>query len=685
MVMKKRAMPIRFFLSILLIVALAAPPFGSLAEGSGISWKNTDVEGAVKLLTTARLQDDFHLAVNRSWLAFEPIYSGASEASSFMDQSYTVVDRKIELLENKSLTGHDAELVRRLYSLTLDWKTRNALGFEPLRPYVEEIEAIGSLAEMTQYLTSEANAFFIDPSLYSVTVDPSHPSRYIACIAPLPLILGDSAEYEQRTDYGELVENLSRQATLYLLGRLGYSQQEAQAVFDGALAYDALFVPYIAPVEAQYEADYLDAILNYYVRAELDALCGAFPMGAILDVSGLGASEVFWVTEPEYFAALAKLYNEENLPLLKDWLIYYMVNMTGYLMDREAYVTLSSIVYQAYGVSGEPDDLDIALDTIEGFLSIPMDNLYIQAYCTPEMREDVLTIIQDVISAYREMLANEDWLSPQTREKAIEKLDRMRVRAVYPDTLGDWSALDFKGSEEGGTMLDAYLAIQAFDISLWAGQINQPVDKDAWDQASHPAAEVNAAYDVTNNSINIYAGLLGGLFYDQDMSIEEMLGGLGVIIGHEISHAFDPTGSSFDGNGVVSSWWLPEDYDAYLAKADKVAAYYDTFVPYKGGTYSGKRVQDEAIADMSGMKCVLTIVSHIPDFDYDAFFRQYAKVWRTKMRQSAMMVTVATDAHPLGCLRTNVTVQQFEAFYETYQVKPGDGMYLAPEDRIAVW
>ena len=158
-----------------------------------------------------------------------------------------------------------------------------------------------------------------------------------------------------------------------------------------------------------------------------------------------------------------------------------------------------------------------------------------------------------------------------------------------------------------------------------------------------------------------------------------------MVIAHEISHAFDDNGANYDAEGRLNNWWEPEDAAAFQARAEKLAAYYDGYEPYPGGTYSGARVQSEAIADMASMKCMLAIAAETEGFDYDAFFRQYATVWRTKMLRSALTVTLATDPHPLGCLRTNVTVQQFEEFYETYGVKPGDGMYLAPEERVSVW
>lgn len=678
---------VRRAICVLLAAALVLCCAPALGEGGMTGWVNCDLSGEVGLLTTARLQDDFHLAVNRFWLLSEQIPWGTTEASSFMDQNYEVMERKIALLRNRTLTGPDAELLRRFLALVNDWDTRNALGVSPLAPYVEEIAAIQTLDELTEYMVSkERNVFLLDPSTYSVTPDPVQNARYIALIQPMPLVMGDSAEYTTKTTaYGEMLLALSQKSLKTVLTKMGYTDAAAQAIFDNTLALDALLAPSIRPVDDMYDPDYLESILHFYDRAGLEALCGPFPMAQVLDLTGTGKSDTFWVTEPEYLQAMAENYTEENVPLIRDWLIYYLIQFYCQTLDRDTYDALETLKADALGITGIPDDIDIALAAVEDYLPVSLDNLYIQAYCTEEMRQDIKNIIYEVIAHYRIMLENEDWLSPQTKEKALEKLNGIRINAVYPDELEDWSGVSFRSKEEGGTLLEAVLALTNYSYERLSGLINQPVSLDEWNQMLSPASDVNAGYLTSNNSISILAGILGGVFYDENMSYEEKLGGIGFVIGHEISHAFDLDGANFDADGRLSNWWTAEDLAAFRARARRLAAYYDQFVPYKGGVYSGSRVQSEAIADMTAMKCMLAIAKEREGFDYDAFFRQYAMLWRTKQTPRALMVTVATDSHPLGCLRTNVTVQQFEEFYETYDIQPGDGMYLAPEDRIAVW
>ena len=661
----------------------------SLAEpetASGAQWINTDLDGAVGFFTKARLQDNFHLAVNRRWLRSASIGLGTGEASSVMDQQYEVMMRKFDLIQNCDDSSHDSRLIRKLRDLVLNWDSRDAAGVEPLRPMAESIAAIETLDDLTAFfLSREHNPFMIDPSLYSVSADLSDPSRYVVSIGAMPLTLEDSAEYVQRTAYGDLLYDVGLRSNRVVLKKLGYTQEEADRVYESALAFEAMMAEYIPTEEDTFAPDYMESLLNYYDREGLTALCGDYPMVQILDEQHMGHSDLFLVLQPAYFTALAEKYTQENLPLFKDWLLFFSTSYYSDALDRDTYLQLSAIYRDAIGIQGDPDELDIMYNTVTKYLFIPVDNLYIQTYCTEEMRQDILNLIEEVIGHYRVMLQNEDWLSRQMREKAIDKLDHMRIRAVYPDTLADWSALDFKGPEEGGTLIEAIMALNQFSVSLYESRVNQTVDKDVWDQTSIPASTVNASYNPQENSISILAGILGGEFYRPDMSYEQKLGAIGFVIGHEISHAFDTNGANFDRNGAVSNWWLPEDYAAFQARTAKLVAWYDAYVPYEGGVYSGERVKGEAIADMGGLKCMLAIAAQRESFDYDAFFRQYATLWRTKLLPNALMVTVSTGSHPLGMLRTNVTVQQFEEFYTTYDIQPGDGMYLAPEDRFAVW
>lgn len=670
------------------LLALAPALSPVLAEGGAIldgRWLNADIQGNVTEDTPALLKDDFGLFVNKDWILQAQIPAGESRTGALADVSRTLMDRQIALMQDDSLTGHDAELVHKLYALVSDWNYRDAQGVEPAMPVIEALRSIDSLETVTGYLCDRSNLMRKYPLTMSVEVDLTDPDIYITQIDTPSLMLRDSAEYAERTQAGELNYTRYKQAGMYMLTRLGYSEDEAAHVIENAFALEVLMAEHIRPMATHYQADYFSSILNYYSPEELETLAGDFPILDMLQAYGLKIGQRFLVTEPEYIAALPEIYTEENAVLLRDWMTLKTALAMVNLLDRETYKQVEAITNAVMGVTGESDEEDYAVKTVLGLLPVPMDNLYIQAYCTEQQRQDIQDIIGDVVASYRTMLESVDWLSGETRKKAIEKLDCMRVNAVYPDEPGDWSALDFAGTEDGGNLLQAKAAVEDYKNAMQSDKIDTAVDKDKWDQLTMQTAQANAYYDPQNNSINIMAGILSGEIYNEDMSYEQKLGAIGSVIGHEISHAFDTDGSQFDKDGALANWWTEEDYAAFQTRAARLAAWYDGFIPWEGANYSGQQVQTEAIADMGGMKCLLAIAAQQEDFDYDAFFRQYAIVSRMQALPAYLVTLVARDTHPLRYMRINATLAQFNEFTDFYGIQPGDGMYVAPEDRIAVW
>ena len=671
---------------LLLCALLALTPVLAVAEEilDG-RWLCADVQGNVTADTVAELKDDFGLYVNKEWILGAQIPDGETATGSFEDATRTLKDRQIALLKNDTLTGHDAELVSKLYKLVTDWDYRNAQGVAPALPVMASIRAIDSLEALTEYLLTRSNTNRYYPLAIGVGADLIDPDVYITQISTPSLMLKDSAEYTERTQTGELYYAMNQQLGMLMLQKLGYTEAEAAKVIENAFAFEALLAAHIKPMATHYQADYYMSLLNYYTTEELTALAGDFPITEMIQAYGFKVGKRFMVTEPDYIASLAGIYTEENAPLMRDWIALKAAKSMSDGLDQETVKQAEAISNAILGVSGETSEDDAALSTVKGMLPVPMDNLYIQAYCTEQERDDILKIVDEVLATYHAMLEANDWLSAETRAKALEKLDTIHVNAVYPDKLGDWSALDFAGPEEGGSMLAADAAIEAFLLSLMSERIDTAVDKTRWDQLQMATAQTNAFYNPQNNSINIMAGILSGNIYNDGMSYEQMLGGIGAVIGHEISHAFDTNGAQFDKDGALSNWWTTEDYAAFQARAAKLAAWYDGVIPAEGVTYSGQKVQTEAIADMGSMKCMLAIAAQKEGFDYDAFFRQYAALWRCQMLPAYMTLLVSQDSHPLRYLRINATLAQFDDFLDFYGIQPGDGMYMAPEDRIAVW
>ena len=657
----------------------AAADGGEILDGR---WLCSDVQGFVTEDTPAELKDDFALYVNKPWILQAEIPAITSSITPLVDNMLLVKDQQVALMKDDSLTGHDADLVHRFYKLMTDWDTRNALGTQPVMPYIEAINAVDSLDSLTELLYSKYNLLHLLPITVNVDPDPTDPDIYVAEIDHQMLMLGPASEYTERTDYGDELYQETHQIAMYMLQATGYSAEEAETVYDNAIAYETKVAARIPAPLTRSDPRYYESKINYFTPEELTALAGDFPITDMLASIGMAGAKRYNVVQPDYIAGIQEVFTEENVPLIKDWLIVNTLSNVTRFLDKKTIDGTAEI----YGNTDIKISEDLAVLTdLEDLLPVPLDNLYIQKYCTEKMRQDVLAIVNEVIPYYRTMLESVDWLSEETRKAAIEKLDAIDVKAVYPDEPDDWSGLDFAGPEEDGSLLEAYSAITDFRLSLKAARIDTHVDKKAWNQTLNPASSVGAMYTPDNNSINIFAGILNGEFYNEGMSYEQMLGGIGFTIGHEISHAFDTNGSQYDKDGAVSDWWTDEDTAAYRTRVDKLAAWYDGFIPFEGAEYHGEDVQTEVCSDMASMKCMLAIAAEKEDFDYDAFFRQFAANWRDQSTLASLESKIRFDSHPMHYMRINATLAQFDEFLNFYGITEGDGMYIAPEDRVAVW
>lgn len=656
------------------------------SDGKMTPWLNANVAGTVTEDTTAELKDDFNLAVNYDYLKDTKIGEGRSGENSFEELQDMVNKRLIKMMTDETIEGHDASLLRELYAMWLDWDARNAVGMSEMMPHIEAIQQIETLKGLTEYLTSEEGIFYgASLSGAVLTADGEDSRWYCLDIVRTPLSLGDSDEYEKLTSVGERSLKAYREMAGLLLGKAGYEEKEAEEIIDNAYAFEEALAPAIMSTAECYAADAMERMLNKVTMEELAEMSPNYPIAEIIKAAGLGNSERINLNEPEWLSKINEVYTEENLEKIKSYILVHTLLDFGDVLDEETFRELMRISNEASGITGSKADEELALSTVQIFLQTSLSKVYVSEYVSAEMRDDVTNIIKESISAYRTMLASEEWLSDETKEKALEKLDYITINAAYPDKWEDTDGLKITPKEDGGSYFNALTEIARYRMELQKTKVNTKIDREAW-ATDMPLTIVNAFYNPTDNSINIIAGILGGSFYNSDMTEEEKLAGIGVVIGHEISHAFDTTGAQFDKDGNFASWWTDEDYNAFGERAQKLIDYYDTIVPFDGGeNYPGSNVQGEAIADMAGVKCMLLLAEEEEDFDYDAFFRAYASLWKGIYSREYCEQSAYQDSHPMDYLRVNVTLMQQPEFYETYDIKEGDGMYMAEEDRIAVW
>ena len=684
------------------------------------AWVNSDLEGSVTEDTQENLKDDFHAAVNRDWF-LENNAEGDELLTTWNKIDITLSENKAALLQqgnyydpdpkimSKETLGHLQELVWDLAELASDQEKRNELGVEPLRPYLEAIEKIDSLDDLTQYLKNADKTNISGENFFNFFVGSPINTRdyYTVYIAyPSHIMLPEYASYYSFGMDPYRAYQLDKTAIEHVLGELGYTPREISDVIYDCYAFERRISNLLSDKAERETQIYKDRSNKIYTMDDLARIQGNFPLTELLEDAGVSHCETFRVMEPGFLSFFGSYYKEKNLDRLKAYLMVHTILDSLPYLD-ETCQEISTELHEILGTNDDdtrkppvlPEDpsdqeamekyeMDMLMyHYIEPLLSEAYQLAYIGSFCTSQAREELLRLVEDVRAYYVELLSTTEWLSQQTRDLAVEKVQKMAVQVMYPDVLTDYSSLDYANYKEGGNLLDAVAAIRQFQNAPSSNKVNQPVKRSDWDLASTSTLEINAYNAMNYNRIVILTGILAGNFmYDPEAPIEVNYGRLGTVIGHEISHSFDTSGYGYDAEGLPYGWWTNEDEVALRTRSDKLAAHYSKLVYMPGGSpaYNGQHVQGEAISDMGGVKCMLALAEKIPDFDYDLFFRSYASLWAFQTSYD-LELKRAEGEHPLGFYRTNITLQQFDKFYETYGIGPGDGMYLAPEDRLLVW
>ncbi|MCR5176401.1 MAG: M13 family metallopeptidase [Anaerovibrio sp.] len=646
------------------------------AAAGGDPWLDVSVIDKKHGVQSFPLKDNFYSYSNNTWLNDMASYGISSQYSVFDDVNSDVDYKLAKILEEGMTFSHDINICRKVYNMVKNWNRRDKVGLAPLKADVDAIESIQTLEDMDRYLIGEdvPGSGFAEPDLQPSFNDSS---QYALNIIPMGLTLGDSAEYTKLTALGRRVKKANDMAARKMMLLMNYDEAVIKEKIAAMYRLEYALAGTIHTSEQASKSDYMSLINNPVTLEELKAMSGRYPMVALLEKYGLDKAQNLLVSNPAYIKALAAYYNESNLQDMKDTLVVYRMLENMEILNAAANDVAMEHHMIVRGFKGNMPDWVRGVEYVKSVLPGPLSNLYAEYYCNDAMKKDIEGIIGDICSYYKTMLQQETFLSEAVRQKAITKLENITVRACMPDKPMDWRGLKLN---KCNNLMDVRKELLKWEISEIRRVMNGPVEPQ-WT----PSYVVNANYKLTDNSINIPAGILNGVFYQKDFSYEEKLGGIGIIIGHEITHGFDTNGAQFDEKGNMVNWWTPEDKAAFDKKAEKVIDYFNKITIYDGLKCNGEINKAEAIADIGGMQCMLSIAKKKKDFDYKKFFNHYSSLWRSIYTKEYGELQVRSDSHPLPFLRVNVCVQQFDEFNRAFDIKPGDKMYLAPEKRILVW
>ncbi len=417
--------------------------------------------------------------------------------------------------------------------------------------------------------------------------------------------------------------------------------------------------------------------------SDLQKIFPGIDLSKVLASSGLKEEDKILVTDTGLLNTFAQYVSNEYLGELKTAMRIYILTMFGGTLSTDFVSAQNSFSQAFYGISGEKSIEEIAVSYVQNAMSDYIGEIYIQKYFSEDAKKDVEEMVAQIIKTFKTRINNLSWMSESTKKMALRKLDTMTVKIGYPDK---WDTtmdkIEIKSVKNGGSFFSNLIAITNAQNRKLISLQGTPVDKSDFGMTVYT---VNAMYNPTANDITFPSGILQAPFYDINASREENLGGIGMVIAHEITHSFDNNGAKFDENGNAANWWTKNDYEVFQSLCQNVINHFDGAEIVPGIFSNGTLTLSENIADLGGLSCALEAAKSLPNPNYKKLFENFAKTWyNTSTREYALYLS-QLDVHSANKLRVNLIVQNFDEFYKAYDIKEGDGMYIAPENRVKIW
>lgn len=628
-----------------------------------------------------RLQDDFYEAINGEWEKTAVIPNDKPRTGGFSDLSDEIEQWLIsqtsrwqqgdDLPENTILQNFVA-----YHRLTSDTQTRDQLGAKPILPLIAKYQSYTSFSEFANHIVELEKSGFPNALPLGIEPDFKDARTNVLWAGALSLLLPDTTYYEKGHAQGQVLLGKFREEQEALLPHFGFSQSETTKLIDQYLALDARAA---AVVLSQEESHEYAKLYHPYDWNKFTSLVPELPLDDILTELVGQKPDTVIVPEERFWAVAEQFYSEEAWPLLKAYLIVQAANQfTGYLSEE---LRVLGGQYQRE-LTGLPEAMGTEKAAV--YLAVQPFNqaigyYYAQKKFSPEAKADVEDKVASMIDVFKQRLQSNQWLNEETRIKAVTKLNTIVPHIGYPEKLPQ--RLYKKVVNSDASLFETATQFRQIEIEHAWSKWHQPVDRSEWHM---PAHLVNAYYDPQQNQIVFPAAILQAPFYSLEQSSSANYGGIGAVIAHEISHAFDTNGASFDEFGSLNNWWTDDDFAAFQLRTEKVVKQFDGLDSY-GAKVNGKLTVSENVADLGGLAAALAAAKRDDDFSAVDFFESWAAIWRMKARPEYMQLLAASDPHGPAKLRVNVQVKNFDEFFETFDVNPTDEMWLSQDERVQIW
>lgn len=637
--------------------------------------------------TSVRPQDDLFRHVNGKWLNEFEIPADKSNYGAFTmlaEQAREDVNAIIEEAANSNAEqGSDAQKVGDLYQSYMNEELLEELGTKPLQPELEKIAAIKDLSDLSEYI---AYAQMISEAPFStyVYIDAKEPDTYITQMSQNGLGLPSRDFYLKEDEKSEEIRQkyVEHMAKMFELVGVENGAEKANTVMEIEMQI----------AEKHWPKEKLRNPVARYNKMSFEELQNTIPnldwnrwsKTAMLE----GIDNVI-VGQPDYFAAVNDMLKEISID---DWKTYYQ----WHLISDSARFLNKAIAEESFrfnqgvlsGVEEQEPRWKRAVNVINGTLGEVVGKIYVEKHFKPEAKERMKELVENLRTAYAQGIKELDWMGEETKKQALDKLAKFTPKIGYPDKWKDYSALEIKADDLFGNMKRATMV----EVKRNREKLGQPIDRTEWFMTPQT---VNAYYNPVMNEIVFPAAILQPPFFNMEADDAVNYGGIGAVIGHEMGHGFDDSGSQYDGDGKLRNWWTEADLEEFTKRTDKLVAQYSDFTVLDGVHVNGEFTQGENIGDLGGLtiayKAYQISKNGEPAPVIDGMtgdqrvFYGWAQVWRRKYRDEELRKRIDTDPHSPSEFRANGTVMNMPEFHEAFDVKPGDKMYLKPEERVKIW
>ena len=628
-----------------------------------------------------RVQDDLYQYVNGEWMKTAVIPNDKPVTGGFMNLSDGVEKQLMEDFEKFAKGEKETDPAPvvdavRLYQKALDTKARAAAGMQPIVPILDRIRALKSPADLNEKLAEFVYDGIPLPIVIEVMEDVHDTSRQCFGFMDPRIILPDTTYYEKKIAKFYMFSIWKKMASA-LLKLSPLDKKEQKEYLRDTIRFDDLLRRQV--LSNREMADYVK-LFNSMDTEEVAGQIRPLDLKGLLEtLYGERAPKTMMIANPRYLKAFSGILNEETFPLFVRWCYVRTILQFAPALSPEISDLSQMFMNKLMGIKEVPSIEKQAYRIAAGLYSEPVGLYYGRTYFGEEAKADITAIVKEIIETYKLRVRKNAFLNEETKEKAIEKLSAITIKMGYPNEYNAF--FDSLKLTEEESFFDALAGIWRKNIRRKLEKYLKPTDFSEWAMPGHM---VNACYDPFKNDITFPAAILQKPFYDVRQKREENLGGIGAVIGHEISHAFDNNGSHFDEHGNLNDWWKEEDFKKFEGLIQDMTEQYDG-IPFHGGKVNGGLVVSENIADNGGMAVTLEIMHSLEDADFKAYFMNWARVWCMKAREGYYKLLLTNDVHSPSELRANMTPRNFSEWYEAFNVKEGDGMFIPADKRISIW